>query len=85
MMINKANRKISANRRIGLTEDVNFKSIPDILRSLDDYITELEESGGIDEEFIYQWVEDILDIRTELQANYSTIKQCARNIGLYDA
>ena len=84
-MINKVSKTISTNRRVGLTEDVNFNGIPDVLRSLDDYITDLEESGGIDEEFIYQWVEDLLDIRNALQANYSTIKQCARTIGLYEA
>ncbi|MBO7211924.1 MAG: hypothetical protein J6V44_13120 [Methanobrevibacter sp.] len=84
-MIKKANRSMSTSRRIGLTEDVSFNGIPNVLKSLDTYITELEESGGIDEEFIYQWVEDLLDIRNELQANYAAIKQCARNIGLYDA
>lgn len=84
-MIKKANRSISTSRRIGLTEDVDFKGIPNVLKSLDNYITELEESGGIDEEFIYQWVEDLLDIRNELQANYAAMRQCARNIGLYDA
>lgn len=84
-MIKKANRSMSTSRRIGLNEDVSFKGIPNVLKSLDTYIAELEESGGIDEEFIYQWVEDLLDIRNELQANYTAIRQCARNIGLYDA
>lgn len=80
----KENRSGHANMIRGINEDVEFKGIPNVLGLLDNYISELDESGGIKEEFIYQWVDDLLNIRNDLQANYNSIKKCARDIGLYN-